>query len=299
MAQFAYSKAGTPVATSTTAAELLARYQDTSTGNIWVATGIANPTQWVLDFTAETVVPVANGGTNSSAALSGSSIMVSNGTSVVQGAAGTATTVLHGNASGAPTFGAVSLTADVSGTLPVGNGGTGITSLGTGVATWLGTPSSANLASAVTDETGSGSLVFATSPTLVTPVLGTPTSGTLSNCTVDGTTSVGFRTVPANSQSAAYTTVLADSGKSIDHPATDANARTFTIDSNANVAYPIGTCISFSNMTSQAVTIAITSDTMYLAGTGSTGSRTLAQYGVATARKILSTTWLISGTNLT
>lgn len=70
-------------------------------------------------------LPIANGGTNSSTALSGSSIMISNGTSVVQGDAGTTTTVLHGNAAGAPTYGAVSLTADVSGTLPVTNGGTG------------------------------------------------------------------------------------------------------------------------------------------------------------------------------
>jgi hypothetical protein len=58
-----------------------------------------------------------------------------------------------------------------------------ITGLGTGVATFLATPSSANLASAVTDETGSGSLVFATSPTLVTPALGTPSSATLTNAT--------------------------------------------------------------------------------------------------------------------
>jgi hypothetical protein len=60
---------------------------------------------------------------------------------------------------------------------------TGVSGLGTGVATFLGTPTSANLAAAVTDETGSGALVFATSPTLVTPALGTPTSGTLTNCT--------------------------------------------------------------------------------------------------------------------
>jgi hypothetical protein len=65
----------------------------------------------------------------------------------------------------------VSLTTGVTGTLPVANGGTGITSFGSGVATWLGTPSSANLASAVTDETGSGSLVFGTSPTLTTPTV--------------------------------------------------------------------------------------------------------------------------------
>jgi len=58
-----------------------------------------------------------------------------------------------------------------------------ITGLGAGVATWLATPSSANLAAAVTDETGSGALVFATSPSLVTPILGTPQSGNFSTGT--------------------------------------------------------------------------------------------------------------------
>lgn len=77
-----------------------------------------------LALTLATVLPIANGGTNSGTALSGNSIMISNGTQIVQGAAGTTTTVLHGNASGAPTYSAVSLTADVTGTLPVGNGGT-------------------------------------------------------------------------------------------------------------------------------------------------------------------------------
>jgi hypothetical protein len=69
---------------------------------------------------------------------------------------------------------------------------TGVSGLGTGVATFLETPTSANLAAAVTGETGSGALVFATSPTLVTPALGTPSSGTLTSCTslpiVGGTT---------------------------------------------------------------------------------------------------------------
>jgi hypothetical protein len=85
------------------------------------------------------------------------------------------------------------------------------------------------------------------SVTLVTPVLGTPSSGTLSSCTVDGTDAVGFRNIPINSQSTAYTAVLADSGKCIFHPSTDANARTFTIPANGSVAYPIGTAISFVN----------------------------------------------------
>lgn len=85
-----------------------------------------------------------------------------------------------------PAWAQVALATGVSGTLPVANGGTGITSFGSGVATFIGTPSSANLRGALTDETGTGAAVFATSPTLVTPVLGTPQSGDLSNCTGAG-----------------------------------------------------------------------------------------------------------------
>ena len=155
----------------------------------------------------------------------------------------------------------------------------------------------------VSTSTGSVSLVFNTSPTLVTPLLGTPTSGTLSNCTVDGTDNVGFRNVPVNSQSAAYTLVLADAGKVIFHPASDNNARTFTIPAASSVAYPIGTAITFINLAATASTIAITSDTMYLSSAGTTGSRTLAQYGSATAIKVSglssSGVWIISGSGLT
>jgi hypothetical protein len=72
-----------------------------------------------------------------------------------------------------------SLTSPVA----VANGGTGLTSLGSGVATFLGTPSSANLAAAVSDETGSGALVFASSPSLTTPNLGTPSAVVLTSAT--------------------------------------------------------------------------------------------------------------------
>jgi len=64
---------------------------------------------------------------------------------------------------------------------------TGISGLGTGVATFLATPSSANLRTAVTDETGTGALVFATSPTLVTPVLGVATATSVATGPVFGT----------------------------------------------------------------------------------------------------------------
>jgi hypothetical protein len=188
-----------------------------------------------------------------------------------------------------------------------GNGGTAVTLAGVQTLTNKTinltsntlVATSAQMAAAVTDETGSGALVFATSPTLVTPVLGTPSSGTLSGCTVDGTDAVGFRNIPQNSQSAAYTLVLADAGKHIFHPVGDNNARTFTIPANSSVAYPIGTAITFINMAVANVTIAITSDTLTLSSAGTTGSRTLATNGSATCIKITSTQWLISGSGLT
>lgn len=185
-------------------------------------------------------------------------------------------------------------------------------------------------------STGSGSVVLATSPTLVTPILGVAAATSINKMAItapatsstlavaDGKTftasntitlaatndsqtytlpaasaNLGYLNIPQNSQSAAYTTVLADSGKCIYHPAGDTNARTFTIDSNANVAYPIGTCITFQNATVQVVTIAITTDTMTLAGTTTTGSRSLAQNGIATAIKNTSTTWIINGSGIT
>jgi hypothetical protein len=109
---------------------------------------------------------------------------------------------------------------------------------------------------------------------------------------------VGYRNTPVNSQSAAYTLVLADSGKTILHPIADNNARTFTIPAESSVNYPVGTVITFVNLIN-TVTIAITSDTMYLAADGATGSRTLDAYGVATAVKLTATSWLISGNGLT
>ena len=129
-------------------------------------------------------------------------------------------------------------------------------------------------------------------------ITGSTISGSGNTLTVDGTDAVGFRNTPVNSKSEAYTAVLADSGKTILHPIADDNARTFTIPANSSVAYPVGTVLTFVNLIN-TVTIAITDDTMYLAGDGTTGSRTLAAYGVASAVKVASTTWIISGNGLT
>ena len=176
-----------------------------------------------------------------------------------------------------------------------------------------------------------------TSPTMTTPVLGTPASGTLTNCTglpaaglvATTATAVGFGTIelghatdttisrvsagiiavegvplysnmPQNSQSAAYTLVIGDAQKHILHPSADTTERIWTIPANASVAFPIGTAITFINQNAGGViTIAITTDTMRLAGAGTTGSRTLAANGVATAIKVTTTEWIISGTGLT
>ena len=107
------------------------------------------------------------------------------------------------------------LTGTATSTTNIPNLTGAITSVGT--ATTLGSFTSAQLATALTDETGSGANVFATSPTLVTPVLGTPSSGTLSNCTVDGTFSVGYKQIPpVGTKTSSYTLVAGDVGKFVE-----------------------------------------------------------------------------------
>jgi hypothetical protein len=107
----------------------------------------------------------------------------------------------------------------------------------------------------------------------------------------------GYMGIPQSSAATtgAYTIVAADAGEHIYSTAT----RTVTIPANASVAFPVGTAITFIAATGTTVTIAITTDTLLLAGAGTTGSRTLAPFGMATAIKITSTSWIISGNGLT
>ncbi len=109
---------------------------------------------------------------------------------------------------------------------------------------------------------------------------------------------VGYRIIPPNTQNGNYTLVLGDSGKLINKTSGGAG-ETITIPANASVAFDIGTVITIANRGGGTLTIAITSDTLELAGTSSTGSRTLADKGIATAIKVASTVWLISGSGLT
>jgi len=124
-------------------------------------------------------------------------------------------------------------------------------------------------------------------------------SATISDAAATSGFKVGYLNIPQNAQTGNYTLVLADAGKHIYHAAGAGAGDTYTIPANGSVAYDIGTAITFINRdTTNAVSIAITTDTLTLAGTGSTGTRSLAAYGVATAIKVTSTEWMISGTGL-
>jgi hypothetical protein len=109
-------------------------------------------------------------------------------------------------------------------------------------------------------------------------------------------TGVGYIGMPQNA-TGSTTLTIADAGR---HIYVTSTGQTITIPANSSVAYPIGTTIAFvGGPSATTTTIAITTDTMYLAGTGTTGSRTLAAYGMATAVKVAATTWYINGSGLT
>ena len=123
-------------------------------------------------------VAVVNGGTGTTTSTGTGSVVLNTSPSLITPALGTPSSATLTNASG----------------LPIASG---VSGLGTGVASFLATPTSSNLVSAISDETGSGALVFGTSPTLTTPTLGVAsgTSLALTGTTVSNSTSTGALTV--------------------------------------------------------------------------------------------------------
>lgn len=117
-----------------------------------------------------------------------------------------------------------------------------------------------------------------------------PQSITISESGAIAANSLGFRGLPQNAQTSAYSLALADAGKHI-----SITTGGVTIPANASVAFPIGTTIVVFNNSGSSQSIAITSDTLRLAGGALTGTRTLAQYGLATLVKVSATVWVISG----
>jgi hypothetical protein len=198
---------GTGVATflaTPSSANLAAALTDeTGTGSAVFATSptlvtpnLGTPTSVTL--TNATNLPVGTG-------ISGLGTGVATALAVNVGSAGAP--VVNGGVLGTPSSGTLT---NATG-LPISSG---VSGLGTGVATFLATPSSTNLLAAVTDETGTGALVFATSPTLVTPALGTPASGVVTNLT--GTASININgTVGATTPSTGNFTTLTAAGNTI------------------------------------------------------------------------------------
>jgi hypothetical protein len=124
------------------------------------------------------------------------------------------------------------------------------------------------------------------------------TGGILQSTDAGGTMQdVGWKNLPGNVQNTNYTCVLADSGKIM--ITNSGGPFTHTIPSNASVAYPVGTVLTFMSVSGNSLSIAINTDSMVLAGSGgTTGTRTLVNSGVATAIKSAATQWIISGTGL-
>ncbi len=148
---------------------------------------------------------------------------------------------------------------------------TGVSGLGAGVATFLGTPSSANLRTAVTDETGTGALVFANTPTLVTPVLGVATATSVNKMAI---------TAPATSS----TLAVAD-GKTftVNHSLTLAGTDTTTMTFPATSATIARTDAAQTFTGNQTFSNAIIGAVQALSGAGAVNLTTLTTAFTSTA----------------
>lgn len=198
--------------------------------------------------------------------------------------------------------GSANASPGVTGTLAVANGGTGITSFGTGVATALGNNTNSSGGPVTGGAITSSGLTMATARLLGRTTastgaveeltLGTDVA-TLIGLPADGTDvdAIGYRGLPQVSFSAATNIIASHNGKTLLHPSSDTNNRTLTIQANGTLALEVGFAFEVINDSANDVTLAITTDTLVQAGSGTTGSITIPQYGTCFVRKIASTRW--------
>lgn len=163
---------------------VLSKLADVGTGNALLSGGIgAAPAYGKIGLTTHVLgtLPVGNGGTGQASNLTQYGVVYgSSTTAMATSAAGTTTQVLHGNAAGAPTFGAVSLTADVSGALPLANGGTGATTAPAAAAVLLGytsTPTATGTTVLTNTSTQYQLFTGVLAQTITLPVTSTLTTG--------------------------------------------------------------------------------------------------------------------------
>jgi hypothetical protein len=254
-----------------------------------------------------------------------------------------------GTGSTSTTF--VNLTTNVTGTLPVGNGGTGISSgtsggipyfsgttsiassaalaanaivvgggagiapstvtTASGILTWIQTPSSANLAAVVTDETGSGALVFGTSPTLTTPRLAGSSTGYTSFASANSSATnytvtfpaenmtTGFRNIPnTGTKTSSYTFTANDVGKYVQvGPGGSIVVPNSTYSGGGSITD--GDVISVINTNTTGITMTFNTTTANISGSsinkGGGGTVTLAARGIASIIFYSSTACVITG----
>lgn len=205
-------------------------------------------------------------------------------------------TIANAAASGSPDIKATGADTDIS--LSLTPKGTGVVSAN-GTLTVTGSTINLNGSTpAIESSSTTTAGIFTSNVTGIT--IGSSTIKTTA-FPAEGTTSTaaageGYMGMPQNSKSGAYTLTAADAGKHIYYTA---NGQTLTIPSNSSVPFPIGTTIVVVNGSGVSTTIAISSDTLRLANSASTGNRTLASNGMATLLKINSTEWIASGNGLT
>ena len=174
---------------------------------------------------------------------------------------------------------------------------------------WTGAPATLNVTGAATAERFNTDQITIVGNRLSTTVTNANlelecngSGGVVINAVADATTastvkSVGYLGLPQSATATSGTLAISDAGK---HIYVTTTGQAIAIPDNSSVAYPIGTTLTFiAGPSATTVLIVINTDTLRLAGSSSTGTRTLAANGMATAVKVASTLWYINGTGLT